>query len=608
MTLRRLLPVGILLTLLLSLVGCGASPTDEVARMDIAVQVAADGSLTVTETFDVSFGSPKHGPYLTFVTLQQTDTAGRFRELDYATQSVTSPTGAPAEYTVVSPSDGVRALQIGSPSTTVTGTQTYVVVYRVTGVMNPHVASSGADELFWNVIGTGWTIPLSNVTVTVTSPVPTTATQCWQGSSYDGPCTSHSASGATAIYTQTSLRPGEGLAIVAGWPSGTFPGAEPSYVTRHVKVPAFELTPLKAAVTGSVLVLVVLVGVGLYWRGRDRLYVGLTPGNLPAAGEPPPAQRRVFHVPYAVRFTPPDGLTPGMVGTLVDKRTDLRDVTATVVDLAVRGMVRLERPTGEDLKVVRLDAARAGLHDYESTLLKGLFSKKHPVAGPDELQGSRFGKAVSKARLQLYATAVESGWFVRGPARRDNAVAASVFGLVITAGAGTYITGLLGWGLLMIPIMVLAAVLAVAWTRSPGRTAVGAAALSQTLGFRQYLKTAEADQITWEEGEDIFSRYLPYAIAFRCADHWAGIFAELVDRGVSVPVPSWYVADGLVPHDLFGTAGISSVVGSFDTLSASFGTAIAASSVGSGGGSGFSGGDSGGGGGGGVGGGGGGTW
>jgi hypothetical protein len=87
------------------------------------------------------------------------------------------------------------------------------------------------------------------------------------------------------------------------------------------------------------------------------------------------------------------------------------------------------------------------------------------------------------------------------------------------------------------------------------------------------------------------------------------MFAELVDRGVAVPMPSWYVADGLHPHDLFGIAGISSVVGSLDTLSTSFGAAIAASSVGSGGGSGFAGGDFGGGGvGGGVGGGGGGTW
>jgi uncharacterized membrane protein YgcG len=569
--------------------------------------VGPDGSLKVTQSFDVHYGSPRHGPYLTFSTLQATDKAGRYRELTYGVYTVTSPTGAPDTYTTSTSETDGTVVQIGSADTTVTGTQTYVVGYRVWGVMNPRVASSGSDELYWNVIGTGWTLPMSNVSVKVTSDAAITGTQCWTGKSFDTACTDHASTGGTATFAQASLAVGEGLAIVAGWPSGTFTGAEPSYVTRPVEVRPFELTPLKGAVTGAATVLVALVGLGLYWRSRDRMYIGLTPGNLPVAGEPPPTTRMVLHVPYAVRFTPPDGLPPGMVGTLMDKKTDLRDVTATLVDLAVRGMVRMERPTGEDMKVVRLDAARVGLSAYEATLLKGLFTKKHPVAGPDVLQGSRFGKAVSKARRELYATAVESGWFVRSPGRGDNALLATVVGLVITAAVGMYITGLLGWGLLMIPIMVLAAVLAVAWRWSPARTAVGAAALSQTLGFKKYLETAEADQIQWEEGEDIFSRYLPYAIAFRCADHWARVFAKLVDSGAAVPMPSWYVADGLYGQDIFGTAGISSLVSSFDTLQSNASTGVAASSMGSSGGSGFSGAGFGGGGGG-VGGGGGGTW
>ncbi|MGV8849490.1 MAG: DUF2207 domain-containing protein [Propionibacteriaceae bacterium] len=607
MTRRRLLPVGVLLTLLLSLVGCGAPQTDAVTRMDIAVQVAADGSLTVTETFDVSFVSPKHGPYLTFVTLQQTDTAGLFRELDYETQSVTSPTGAPAEYTVVSPSDGVEALQIGSPSTTVTGTQTYVVVYRVTGVMNPHVASSNSDELFWNVIGTGWTIPLSNITVTVTSPVATTATQCWQGAMHDLPCTTHAASGGTAVYTQASLQPGQGLAIVAGWPTGTYTGAEPRHVTRQVDPPPFQLTPATGGVAGGGLVLVLLLGVLLWWRGRDRMYSGLTPGNLPVAGEAAPTTR-ITHVPYAVRFTPPHGVTPGMVGTLVDKKADLRDVSATLIDLAVRGLVRIEQPAHKDLKVVRLDAPRVGLAPYEKSLLKGLFTAKKGIAGPGVLTGSRFGKGVVKARAELYDAVVQAGWFGRSP--EVSGVAFVVAALVVTCVAifGTVIAGAFGWGLAMIPVVALGGVLLVRARGSAARTAAGSAALSQTLGFKQYLETAEADQLRWEEGEDLFSRYLPYAIAFDCADRWAGVFADLVARGESVPVPSWYVAAGLGSQEFFSDTGVSSLLGSFDSVSTSVSSAIAASTVGSGGGSGFSGSGFAGGGGGGVGGGGGGTW
>jgi hypothetical protein len=541
------------------------------------------------------------------MTQQQTDTAGLFRELDYEIQRVTSPTGAPAEYTVFLPSDGVTALQIGDASTWVTGTQTYVVVYRVIGVMNPHVASSGSDELFWNVIGTGWTIPLSNITVTVTSPVATTATQCWQGVSFDLPCTTHAATGATAVYTQASLQPGQGLAIVAGWPTGTYTGAEPRYATRHVDPPPFQLTPATGGVAGGGLALVVLLGFWLWWRSRDRMYDGLTPGNRPVAGEAAPT-RRITDVPYAVRFTPPDGVTPGMVGTLIDKKADLRDVSATLVDLAVRGLVRIEQPAHKDLKVVRLDRPRDGLAPYEKTLLKGLFTTKKGVAGPAVLTGSRFGKSVTKARKELYDAVVQAGWFARSPEMSGFAFVTAAFVWTCVAGFGTIIAATFGWGLGMIPVVALGGVLLVRARDSAARTASGSAALSQTLGFKQYLETAEADQLRWEEGEDLFSRYLPYAIAFDCADRWAGVFAELVARGESVPVPSWYLATALSPQDFFTASGVSSLLGSFDSVSTSFSHALAASTVGSVGGSGFSSGGFGGGGGGGVGGGGGGTW
>jgi uncharacterized membrane protein YgcG len=337
------------------------------------------------------------------------------------------------------------------------------------------------------------------------------------------------------------------------------------------------------------------------------MYAGLTPGNLPVPGETAPT-KRITDVPYAVRFTPPDGVTPGMVGTLIDKKADLRDVSATLIDLAVRGLVRIEQPAHKDLKVVRLDGPRDGLAPYEKTLLKGLFTTKKGVAGPGVLTGSRFGKSVTKTRTQLYDAVVQAGWFARSPEISGFAFVGAAFVITCVAGFGTIIAATFGWGLAMIPVVALGGVLLVRARDSAARTASGSAALSQTLGFKQYLQTAEADQLRWEEGEDLFSRYLPYAIAFDCADRWAGVFADLVARGESVPVPSWYVAAGLGSQEFFSDTGVSSLLGSFDSFSTSVSSAMVASTVGSGGGSGFSGGGFAGGGGGGVGGGGGGTW
>jgi uncharacterized membrane protein len=127
---------------------------------------------------------------------------------------------------------------------------------------------------------------------------------------------------------------------------------------------------------------------------------------------------------------------------------------------------------------------------------------------------------------------------------------------------------------------------------------------SQALGFKQYLETAEADQIKWEEGQDIFSRYLPYAIAYGCADRWAKIFADLAARGVPITQPTWYIGPGYGYGygAAWGAGGFDSIISTLDGFSSSAATAMTAATAGSSGGSGFSGGGFGGGGGGGGGG------
>jgi len=62
-----------------------------------------------------------------------------------------------------------------------------------------------------------------------------------------------------------------------------------------------------------------LVFLGMFWLWQTR-------GRDPPEGA------------IAVQYEPPGGLTPGEVGTLVDDDAGMRDITATIVDLAVRGV------------------------------------------------------------------------------------------------------------------------------------------------------------------------------------------------------------------------------------------------------------------------------
>ena len=578
-----------------------------ITRMDVVVHVASDGSLAVTQTLDVHYVTTGHGPYVYFVTRQATGTKNQYRELGYSRTGVTSPTGAPAEQLTTYPSYGVMAVRIGDPDTQVSGTQTYVLTYDVTGVVNPNVVSSGLDELYWNVIGTGWTIPISNVTVTLTSDVVIASTQCHQGSTFGGSC-GHTASGGSATYTQGSLSPGQGMAIVAGWPAGTFSGAEPTFTTHETPPPPFELTPFKGSVVGGAVVLVLVVGLLLWWRGRDQIFTAVSPGLLPTAHDLHDT-RRVRHVPYAVRFSPPDAVSPGMVGTLLDRRADLVDVTATLTDLAVRGLIRFEaRKRSSTPRIHKVVADPQGLAPYERDLFDALFPKGAIKAGTGRLTGRPFGRAVSKARHDLYVAVLDAGWFSSAPdSTKSRLLVAAVIALtssIITLGVGA----VFGWGLLALPVLLIGVVLFAARWWLPTRTATGSAMLSQTLGFKLYLETAEAGQIAFEEAENIFSRYLPYAIAFGCVDHWVSVFAELVDRGAPMSMPAWYTGAGTSSlQTMFAATGPNSLPGIFQGLGASLDSAVSTPTVGSSGGSGLS---VGGGGfiGGGIGGGGGGTW
>ena len=46
--------------------------------------------------------------------------------------------------------------------------------------------------------------------------------------------------------------------------------------------------------------------------------------------------------PIVVSYEPPQGLTPAELGTLVDERADNSDIISSVIDLAVRGYLRID--------------------------------------------------------------------------------------------------------------------------------------------------------------------------------------------------------------------------------------------------------------------------
>jgi hypothetical protein len=233
--------------------------------------------------------------------------------------------------------------------------------------------------------------------------------------------------------------------------------------------------------------------------------------------------------PVSVEFVPPDNIRPGQVGTLIDERANVLDVTATILDFAVRRhlhITEVNRDGAQDWELTKLTDGDPKFLPYERTLFGALF------AGRDRVRLSElkytFASDLGDVRRQLYGDMVKQGWYRMSPAR-TRAVARGLAFLALLGAIGITVllalfthAALIGLGLVVGAIALLAVA-----GRFPARTGRGSAALARVQGFRLYIATAEAEQIKFQEREQIFSRYLPYAMVFGLADRWAGIFRDI---------------------------------------------------------------------------------
>lgn len=564
-----------------------------ITNYTVDATVDEHGTTSVRLTLAFDFGNDAgHGPYLTFPLRQAiANDPDHWRMLDTSIGQVSSPSGADAAVQTDT-QDGNLLVRVGSEGRTFIGVQTYQVNYTIRGLIAPRQATSGLDEFNWNVIGTGWEVPIDAAKVTVTGPVDVTRAACFQGRSFTTGCEASTAAD-TASFAADGIGNGSGMQVVAGFPAGTFTGAQARLERRFTVGNMFPVTPWTAGVAGVLSVL----GLAAVFRrtrrsSRDQVYLGLTPGVVPAPGQEGTVGHQAHEAPVAVQFTPPKGARPGELGTLIDATADNKDISATIIDLAVRGHLSIAQTGKRDWTFTRGNGGDQ-LVAYESQLLNRIFSAGGQVS-TDDLKDSSYAGLLSDTKGALYRrVATELKWFTANPSTvRALAFAVGIGLVVVGAGVGLLL-GLFGWGLVGLAGVVTGLAVMVMNNRFGSRTATGSAVLAQTRGFELYLRTAEADQIRFEEGIDVFSRYLPYAIMFGVAERWTKVFSQLAEQGRYTFNTPWYYGYGygFAYHNF--ASSLDSLAG---TMTSSLQSATAATSGGSGfsGGGGFGGGGGGG--------------
>lgn len=530
----RILAIALLAALgALTLVPSAASPAsaaadERIRSYDASMTVGKDDSMRVVETVRYDFGSSvdKHGFYRTLPTRMGYDKDYR-RLYPVDGIEVSSPTGAPADLDTSYGENDVL-IRIGNPNQTVNGVQTYRISYRVKGVLN---GFSDHDELYWNVFGnagSGFDVPIDKATATVHLPGQVTKVRCSAGAvGTRTDCANASNSGDSATFEANQLQPMAAFTVAAAMPKGAATTTKP--VLQRIPSWSTDFGPSVANAVGAVVAVAVGALLFLLLRRRQRRARQL---DAAAAGPAPGPHQSALRTAAdgSVEFVPPGGLRPGEVGTLVDESADTIDVTATIVDLAVRRYLVIDELPDEDWGLRMLKPPGPEFLPYERKFFDQLFLGKPDRVRLSSLRNS-FYSTLSAIKNMMYDDMRARGWFAsRKPHSsrwlwRILGIAVGTigfFGWVLMAG-GRHGSFGFGWTF----ILLLGVGVIVGAGKIPGRTSVGLAALADVHAFREEMSRLDFAALPEQSRDEIMSRYLPYAMAFGQTNQWTAAFARL---------------------------------------------------------------------------------
>jgi hypothetical protein len=509
---------------------------EAIRQFTTKIYLETEDAFSVVEKITYDFGNQQRRGIYRDIPVRY----GRGRAADYRisldVESVTDESGIDQPFRISTQGRNLR-IRIGDPNRTLTGTKVYVIRYRVErGILY----FEDHDELYWNATGTEWQVPIeraeSEVFLPEGTPLELLDFQCFTGpmGAIGSDCVERVSSGIVFFETIRPLCGGEGLTVAVWLPKGVV--IEPTALEKLLSRIGDYLNPWTLLPLATFLFLLYL------WRSRGR----------------DPRGRDAIPVAYQA----PEGMTPAELGTVVDEKVDMEDITSSILDLAVRGFLEIEEVDStkflffseRDYALIKKGEPDESLRAHERLLLSHLFGSGSRVTISSLKE--KFYQHLPEIRSALYKQlSGPRGYFPVSPdrVRKGYAVAGAI---------------LLGLGVLLfgpfsqtVPGIALAASGAITLLFSrimPRRTRRGRKTYEEILGFKEFVERVDADRLERMGGRSVdqFEAVLPYAIVLGVADAWADAFA-----GIYTQPPSWYhsprYTHGFAPRLFVGDLGRS---------------------------------------------------
>lgn len=492
---------------------------EKIDNFSATIKINTDASLDVSEKIEYNFGAiNKHG-IIRDIPVNYKARGGNFN-LRVSNVKVEDENGLGYLFSTYY-SGSNFSIKIGDANKFVSGKKIYVVNYKIKRAMNYF---DSYDELYWNVVGNEWEVPIESAEANIIFPESIAEDQvrktCFAGllgekslcSSTEFIFSGNLIQGVR--FKQNSLlAPVQGFTVVVGVPKKVV--LEPSAADSYLEI-------LK---DNWIIVLPFITFFAMYylWRSRGR----------------DPKGRGVI----VAQYDAPDNLMPGEIGAIIDERVDEKDVSSNIINLAVNGYLKITAIENKfgifGTKDYYLEKIKEGdiLQDFDKILLEALFRSGTKVK-MSELN-NKFYKDLSQIEDKLYQSVVTKGYFPENPnSVRIKYILAGVGAIFIGFFISTIFAGLFG-AIGLFSFVFSAVIIIIFGSRMPVKTQKGAEAKEYIFGFKEYLSVAEKDRINFhnapEKNPERFEKLLPYAIVLGVEEKWAKQFEGIYDES-----PSWY--------------------------------------------------------------------
>lgn len=538
------------------------------------IEVLSDDSAIITEDIIADSGKAiKHGIFRILPIETKTPDGTIYTPIELI--SITDFNNQPYKYNT-SKEYKTITWKIGDAKINVSGENNYRIKYRVDNIIRDQ---AGADELYWNLSGNYWDLEIDSFKAEIILPPEINSDNSeiflYSGSFGDknNELASYAWSTANAleIIANKSLSKREGLSISLSFPKGYI---KHQIITKESTTPLSQLATKQLASNSWLAIILALLYILLvpvlvfiiayiYYRRRQKINI---------------YQHRLI----VTEYSPPDNISPIILGYLSGQKNTSSLITASIVRMAVLKLLVIKEEAKKVLfiKSEYLEFTKTDTQDNYQQLdetekyIYDLIFKDNNTVNSNSLK-EVFLRQQLVINNKIKQVAKDRGYLLKknDKLKRNYLIAAIIFFLILS----------------FLPAIILI----IFYGKVSNLSEKGEKLHWQIKGFKQYLTVAEKGRHSFYEKENIFTKFLPYSIAIGSVKEWAKKMQDIYGEEYINDSLNWYLG----ASTLSSISKLDSITNNINSISHNISSSTGSSS-GMGGG-GFSGGGSGGGGGGG---------